>query len=153
MRRVPQHEVDSIQPLKQQETVIIEEKRSPAHAQSYGLDTEDLERTPGGFDDPIRLIQSLPGSVGTREYGPNAGSVILRGAAPTESRLYIDGVEVPHLYHFDQYASIFPTKMVDNVLIYPSNWDLVWRCHRRDCRFGVQRGDQLMFRLYMRRPT
>ena len=40
------------------------------HAQSYGLDTEDLERTPGGFDDPIRLIQSLPGAVGTREYGP-----------------------------------------------------------------------------------
>ena len=50
--------------LKQQETVIIEEKRSPAHAQSYGLDTQDLERTPGGFDDPIRLIQSLPGAVG-----------------------------------------------------------------------------------------
>ena len=111
-----------LQPLKQQETVLIEEKRSPAHAQSYGLTSEDLERTPGGFDDPIRLIQSLPGSVGTREYGPNAGSVILRGAAPTESRLYIDGVEVPYLYHFDQYASILPTKMVDNVLVYPSNF-------------------------------
>lgn len=111
-----------LQPLKRQETVIIEEKRSPAHAQSYGLGAEDLERTPGGFDDPIRLIQSLPGAVGTREYGPNAGSVILRGAAPTESRLFIDGVEVPYLYHFDQYASILPTKMVDNVLVYPSNF-------------------------------
>ncbi len=111
-----------LQPLKQQETVLIEAKRAPAHAQSYGLDTEDLERTPGSFDDPIRLIQSLPGTVSTREYGPNAGSVILRGAAPTESRLYIDGVEVPYLYHFDQYASILPTKLVDNVLIYPSNF-------------------------------
>ena len=49
-------------PLEQQETVLIEEKRSPTHAQSYGLSTEDLERTPGGFDDPIRLIQSLPWS-------------------------------------------------------------------------------------------
>jgi hypothetical protein len=111
-----------LQPLHQQETVLIEEQRSPAHAQSYGLNTEDLERTPGGFDDPIRLIQALPGTVATREYGPNAGSVILRGAAPTESRLYIDGVEVPYLYHFDQYASILPTKMMDNVLIYPSNF-------------------------------
>ena len=111
-----------LQPLSKQETVLIEEKRSPAHAQSYGLDAEDLERTPGSLDDPIRLIQSLPGTVATREYGPNAGSVILRGAAPSESRLYIDGVEVPYLYHFDQYASILPTKLVDNVLIYPSNF-------------------------------
>lgn len=111
-----------MQPLKTQEIVLIEETRSPAHAKSYGLDSEDLERTPGGFDDPIRLIQSLPGTVATREYGPNAGNVILRGAAPTESRLYIDGVEVPYLYHFDNYASILPTKMVDNVLIYPSNF-------------------------------
>ncbi len=111
-----------LRPLKRQETVLIEEQRAPAHAQSYGLDAETMERTPGGFDDPIRLIQSLPGTVSTREYGPNAGSVILRGAAPNESRLYIDGVEVPYLYHFDQYASILPTKLVDNVLIYPSNF-------------------------------
>ena len=111
-----------LQPFNEQETVLIEEKRSPAHAQSYGLDAEALERTPGSLDDPIRLIQSLPGTVATREYGPNAGSVILRGAAPSESRLYIDGVEVPYLYHFDQYASILPTKLVDNVLIYPSNF-------------------------------
>ncbi len=111
-----------LRPLKRQETVLIEEQRVPAHAQSYGLDAETMERTPGGFDDPIRLIQSLPGTVSTREYGPNAGSVILRGAAPNESRLYIDGVEVPYLYHFDQYASILPTKLVDNVLIYPSNF-------------------------------
>lgn len=111
-----------LQPLSQQETVLIEEERSPAHAQSYGLDTETLERTPGGFDDPIRLIQSLPGAVATREYGRNAGDVILRGAAPYESRLYIDGIEVPYLYHFDNYASILPTKMVDNLIIYPSNF-------------------------------
>ena len=117
-----QLKVIPLQPIKQQETVTVEEERSPAHVQSYGLSTEDLERTPGGYDDPIRLIQSLPGAAGTREYGPNAGSVILRGAAPTESRLFVDGVEVPYLYHFDQYASILPTKMVDNVLVYPSNF-------------------------------
>jgi hypothetical protein len=111
-----------IRPLKEQETVLVEEQRSPAHGQSYGMDSETLRKTPGGFDDAIRLLQALPGSVSTREYGQNAGQVILRGANPNESRLYIDGVEVPYLYHFQQYASILPTKLVDNVIMYPSNF-------------------------------
>ena len=111
-----------LQPLREQETILIEDERTPVHGQSYGMNANELSRTPGGYDDPIRLIQSLPGTVSTREFGPNAGDVILRGAAPTESRLYIDGVEVPYLYHFDQYASILPTKFVDHVLIHPSNF-------------------------------
>lgn len=111
-----------LQPKSQQETLLVEEKREPAHGVAYGMDAEQLQKMPGGFDDPIRLLQSLPGAVATREYGANAGDVILRGAAPHESRLYIDGVEVPYLYHFQQYASILPTALVDNVIMYPSNF-------------------------------
>ena len=44
-----------LRPLQRQETVVIEEQRNPVHARSYGLNTEDLERTPGGYDDPIRV--------------------------------------------------------------------------------------------------
>ena len=62
-----------LQPKMTQEEIIIEEERLPTHSQTYSLLAEDLERTPGGFDDPIRLLQSLPGLVATREYGKNAG--------------------------------------------------------------------------------
>ena len=111
-----------LQPLEEQESILVQEDRSVVHGRSYAMQYDELQRTPGGFDDPIRLLQSLPGVVATREYGPNAGDVILRGAAPYESRLYIDGVEVPYLYHFQQYASILHTKVVDNVSVHPSNY-------------------------------
>jgi hypothetical protein len=39
-----------------QEEIIIEEERLPTHSQTYALLTEDLERTPGGFDDSIVTI-------------------------------------------------------------------------------------------------
>ena len=111
-----------LQAKMSQEKIIIEEERLPTHSQTYSLLSEDLERTPGGFDDPIRLLQSLPGLVATREYGRNAGELLLRGAPSSESKVFIDGIEVPYLYHFDQYASVLPTSIVDSVIVYPSNF-------------------------------
>lgn len=111
-----------LQPKITQEEIIIEEERLPTHSQTYSLLAEDLERTPGGFDDPIRLLQSLPGLIATREYGKNAGELLLRGAPSAESKVFIDGIEVPYLYHFDQYASVLPTSIVDSVMVYPSNF-------------------------------
>lgn len=100
--------------------VVIEAARTSPHAVRQILDRERVEDTPGTYGDPIRLIQSLPGSVATREYGPAAGEVILRGSGPGESLVYLDGVEIPYLYHFQQYASVIHTRLLDEVAVYPS---------------------------------
>jgi hypothetical protein len=100
--------------------IVVEAQRSSEHAFRQSLDREQVERTPGTHDDPIRLLQSLPGVATTREYGPAAGAVIMRSAAPSDSRILIDGVEVPYLFHFQQYASVIHTRMLESVDVYPS---------------------------------
>ncbi len=100
--------------------IVIEADRPSPHAARQILDRERVEQTPGTFGDPMRLIQSLPGVVATREYSPAAGDVVIRGSAPAESRIYFDGVEIPYLYHFQQYASVVHTRLLDEVAVYPS---------------------------------
>lgn len=100
--------------------VVVEARRLSPHVSRQVLDRERIDKTPGAFDDPIRLIQSLPGVAVTREFSPQVGQVALRGAPTEQSRFYVDGVELPYLYHFDQYASVVPSRALDEVAVYPS---------------------------------
>lgn len=106
--------------------VVVEARRPSPHPSRQILDRERIEETPGAFDDPFRLVQSLPGTAITREFGAGSGDIILRGAPPAESRVYLDGVELPYLYHFDQYASVVPARQLDELAVYPSGVGPAW---------------------------
>jgi hypothetical protein len=66
------------------------------------------------------VIVTVTGVAQTAEYSPSAGDLSLRGAEPGESRVYLDGVPIPYLYHFQQYASVIHTRLLDEVAVYPS---------------------------------
>ena len=102
--------------------VVVEAHRDVPHAAYQVLDRERVERTPGTHDDPGRLIQALPGVVSTPEYSPRSGDISIRGSAPGDSRFFLDGVELPYLFHFQQYASVFHTRLLETVSIYPSTF-------------------------------
>ena len=47
------------------------------------------------------------------------GGLALRGTAPRDTQVYLDGVEVPRLYHFGGIASFLPTAAVDQIALSP----------------------------------
>jgi outer membrane receptor protein involved in Fe transport len=51
---------------------------------------------PGALGEPARALLDAPGAVRSGFLGSD---LILWGAAPTETRVYLDGVELPYLYH------------------------------------------------------
>lgn len=108
------------------EEVVVESRRPTRHVASQVMDRERVEETPGNYGDPFRLVQTLPGVTQTREYSPSAGDIVLRGAAPAESRFMVDGVEVPYLYHFQEYASVIHTRLLDEVAVLPSTFGPAW---------------------------
>jgi len=109
-----------VKPAEGPNEIVVESDRDSPHTSRQMLDRERVQKTPGTHDDPIRLIQALPGVVATREYSPAAGDLAIRGSAPSESRVFLDGVEIPYLYHFQQYASVIHTRLLDEVNVYPS---------------------------------
>ena len=61
------------------------------------LQYEEIRRSPGGFEDIGRVIQTLPG-VSFVNDGRN--DLIVRGGAPSENLFYIDNSTVPNINHF-----------------------------------------------------
>jgi hypothetical protein len=102
--------------------VVIEAERDDPVVSQQVLDRERVLLTPGTFEDAVRLVQSLPGVAITPEYSPSAGDLAVRGAAPWETRYLLDGIELPYLYHFNGYSSVFPARLLEELRLYPSTF-------------------------------
>ena len=83
------------------------------------LTTEELVKMPGTMGDALRAIENLPG-VARAPF--NSGLIIVRGGKPTDSRVFLAGAEVPQLYHFGGFTSVFPTQLVDHVDYFAGNF-------------------------------
>lgn len=68
---------------------------SPVSLRTIGIG--EIEKSPGANRDISKVIQSFPGVQSTPAY---RNDVIIRGGGPSESRFYLDGVEVPFINHF-----------------------------------------------------
>lgn len=79
---------------------------------TYDLTVDDIRAIPGAGNDALKSLQTLPG-VGRVPFG--LGGLILRGVSPRNSAVFIDGIEVPILYHFGALASFYPSAMLENL--------------------------------------
>jgi len=75
------------------------------------IDKREIESNPGSNRDISRVIQSFPGVASTPAY---RNDVIIRGGGPSESKFYLDDVEIPVLNHFStQGASGGPVGIIN----------------------------------------
>ncbi len=70
-------------------------EESPLSLRTIGIG--EIEKSPGANRDISKVIQSFPGVQSTPAF---RNDVIIRGGGPSESRFYLDGVEVPFINHF-----------------------------------------------------
>ncbi|MEK7703916.1 MAG: TonB family protein [Myxococcota bacterium] len=84
------------------------------------LAREELSKIPGTFGDPVRVIENLPGMA--RTPGGLGGALLVRGTQPSDSRVFVDGVEVPLLYHFGGLTSVVNADMLERIDFYPGGF-------------------------------
>ncbi len=77
----------------------------------------ELDKVPGGAGDPLAVVQNFAGVA--RTFG---GLLVVRGSAPEDSRIFIEGVEIPLIYHFGGLKSVVPVGMLDSIEFYPGNF-------------------------------
>lgn len=70
-------------------------EESPVSLKIIGI--AEIEKSPGANRDISKVIQSFAGVLATPAY---RNDIIIRGGGPTESRFYLDGIEVPAINHF-----------------------------------------------------
>lgn len=84
--------------------------------QSTTLSPEEMRRVPASLGDPIRAIQSLPGVARPQTA---EGDLPVRGAEGLATRVLLDGVPLPYLYHFGVGRSVVHGSLVDEVTFRP----------------------------------
>jgi TonB family protein len=100
---------------------VIRKRAFPESITIYKLSGEEASRIPGTLGDPFRAIQSLPGVARARYLG---GELIVRGAAPLDSGVLLDGHPIPQLYHFMNGPAVINSAFLKDIEFLPGAWDI-----------------------------
>ena len=115
------HADPSGDPVADEEVVEIVDKAPVQTAPiAYELTADEARQLPGAGTDALRALQVSPG---VSRIPFSFGGLVLRGAAPSDSGIYLDGVEVPLAFHFGGFTSFYPSAMLAGVAIVPGNFD------------------------------
>ena len=101
--------------------VTAEVERPRREATRRTLPREVLTRMPGTRGDALRVVELLPG-VARPPFG--SGQIVIRGAAPGDSEVFVNGVSVPLLYHFGGLTSFYNSQLLERLDFYPGNFSV-----------------------------
>ncbi|HSY41193.1 MAG TPA: TonB family protein [Polyangia bacterium] len=95
---------------------IVRAPRIKKEAVETRIRTEEARRVPGTQGDTLKVVQNLPG-VARSSFG--SGELIVWGAAPNETKVNVDGVEIPALYHVGGFRSTINSDLVRSINLSP----------------------------------
>ena len=98
--------------VKPFEVIVQGERQAPG---SVTVTRGEARNLPGTFGDPLRAVESQPGVVPIVSGVP---SFFIRGAPPANVGFFIDGVDVPLLYHAFLGPSVIHPGLIDSVDLY-----------------------------------
>jgi hypothetical protein len=93
------------------------ERRDPGRVV---LSAEEARRVPGTAGDALLAVGSLPGLA---RPSFDDGKLVVWGAAPGDTRVYVDGVEVPALYHGGGLRGVIGANLVQSLDLVPGAYD------------------------------
>ncbi|HTM43361.1 MAG TPA: TonB-dependent receptor [Polyangiaceae bacterium] len=99
--------------------VTVQGERPPREVTRRTIERREVQRVPGTSGDALRSLQSLPGLA--RAPGL-LGLLVVRGQAPEDTETFVDGNNVPIIYHFGGLSSVIPTELLDRIDFYPGNF-------------------------------
>lgn len=130
-------ETDSEEVLPNQVTALTYRLNEQASFEEYGavarikapprevtrrtIEREELTRVAGTRGDALRTIELLPG-VSRPPFG--SGLVLIRGSAPQDSQVLLNGIPVPLLYHFGGLTSFINSRALERIDFFPGNFSV-----------------------------
>ncbi len=99
------------------DTIVI----APAakEAGEASLPVDELRQAPGAQGDAGKALENLPGVARPALGG---GELVVWGATPDETRVVVDGMEIPALYHLGGLRSTVHTGFVSSLALVPGGY-------------------------------
>jgi TonB family protein len=86
------------------------------------IGAKEIDKVPGTFGDPLAVVQNFAGVARL----PFNGQIIVRGSAPEDTQVFVDGAGVPLIYHFGGLKSVIPVGMLEAIEFYPGNFSTTY---------------------------
>ncbi len=99
---------------------VVQGERERKEVAVHTLRLEEVRSLPGTQGDTLKVIQNLPG-VARAPYG--LGLLVVRGSAPQDTKVLVDGVEIPLLFHFGGLTSVVASESISRLDFHPGNFD------------------------------
>ncbi|MDF2694945.1 MAG: TonB family protein / TonB-dependent receptor [Labilithrix sp.] len=109
----------SLKPGEVVEEVTVRGERPPREVTKRSIPREEIAVIPGTNGDALRSLQNLPGVARPPPFG---GALVVRGSAPNDTQFFVDGTNIPLVYHFGGLSSVLPTEVLDKIDFYPGNF-------------------------------
>jgi TonB family protein len=103
----------------EEEEIVVTAPRLKKQIISTEVQATQAQRVAGTQGDVLKVVENLPG---VARAAVGSGALIVWGAAPQDTRVYVDGIHVPRLYHDGGYRSILPSGFVKSVELIPGGY-------------------------------
>jgi TonB family protein len=99
--------------------IVVYGKREEKEVAKRTLTLSEIKKIPGFGGDAVKVIQALPGVARPSFSG---GAIVVRGAPTWDSKFYLDGVQLPVLYHFGGVKSVYNSEGLESVNLFPGGF-------------------------------
>jgi TonB family protein len=101
------------------EEIVVTAPRLKKQVVSTEVQATQAAKVPGTQGDVLKVVENLPG---VARAAAGSSALVVWGSAPQDTRVYVDGVHVPLLYHGGGYRSILPSDFVKSVELVPGGY-------------------------------
>ncbi len=103
----------------EEEEIVVTAPRLKKQVVSTEVAAAQAQKVPGTQGDVLKVVENLPG---VARSAVGSGALVVWGAAPQDTRVYVEGIHVPRLYHDGGYRSILPSNFVKSVELVPGGY-------------------------------
>ncbi len=99
-----------------------EQARTEVRVSQISVSQRDIKVLPsaGGEPDIAQYLQVLPGVVSTGDQG---GQLYIRGGAPVQNKILLDGLNIYNPFHSLGFFSVFETELIKNVDVFTAGFN------------------------------
>lgn len=105
------------------ETIEITAEAPAAAPGAAVLERKELQRIPGTGNDVVRALTAMPGVVNFQLPLGYSG-VVIRGSSPQDSKVLVDGFEIPVLFHNIGFRALLPAESIQTLDYIPGGFDV-----------------------------
>jgi hypothetical protein len=97
----------------------VESERVRREVTKHLIPAQEVALVAGTQGDTIKAVLNMPGAARTPFIG---GELVLRGSAPGDSAVFVEGLEIPLIYHFGGLRSTFAPRFLESLEFVPGNF-------------------------------